>query len=365
MLKAALTIFLIFVLSLQISIADEFSSINLLENSQYFDDEYQMFVPWNGQNSNSVLLTVIDLGKVETGHLFIKHPPLYALFADSILIYRNRVASELTFEIDNLKKKFGNRRVQLIHDAEYFNRANLKVELRKQSVYSKNDLLYAKEKANNEIHLSVMITLILFLIVGLIKALLPREFDFYFSGVFLTSPRLTIDKFLGDSINPFLLLLAAVFVSLILLTHIIDIRYFSFSDERLLGFRIDSTVMQFILVLIATAAFLIFKRFAYLIFFWLKQEMKDFSSLWRTYLLSFSNLCFWYFIIFSVPTLLLPNFEFGNFFQILFFIFAALNAVGGIMVYTNFKLNMSLFTIAGLFVADILPVILIVHFLTF
>ncbi len=337
---------------------------DLIFQSELLDEAKGIRIPWNGGNTSSAILTKIYPSLSDDLTLNIVHPKNYSLFLNGVLIYRNKKADSLQVGLKDLKAKTTFLKLDLQHKAENLNAGNLKVLITKTSEIKENQIFRTEKREGNNSTLKI-IFLCLFFILALIRVLSKREFDFYFSGTFLKSPRLTLEKFLGDSINPFLLFLSILFLVMVLNSFVYNFDHFEYDYSKYFGFDPDNEIFKMGLFVILIIVFLFLKRTLYLLYSWMRQETRNFSALWRTYLLSFSNLSFWYFLLCSIPLLLLSNLEFGNYFQFLFFIFAALNAIGGIMTHLNFNLKADLLTISGILAIDVFPIILLVHLLTF
>lgn len=366
MLKKSLVLVLFLFLAASVKVnASQYNTIeDLVFKSEKIDKSSGIRVPWNSANTSSSIFTKLDTAWSGSLIINIVHPKNYSLFLNKILIYRAKAPDSIQFTLEELRKIGRIKQLELEHFSDLLNSGNLKARLIKKTDSIESSIIDKKERIIHKPYLE-SIFLGFFFALAMVRILSKREFDFYFSGNFLRSPRLTIEKFLGDSINPLLLLLAILVLAVLLNTFIYDFDYFNYEFRTFFGLRINNNWIKTGLLSFLIVLYLFLKRSFYLFYLWIRQETRNFSSLWRTYLLSFSNLSFWYFLLCSIPLLLLSNLELGNYFQILFFIFAALNAVGGIMTYLNFNIKADLLTISGILAIDVFPIILLVHLLTF
>jgi hypothetical protein len=335
-----------------------------IPDAEYYDESFGILVPWDGYNTTTNIVTPIPSGLLRLGDLEIYHPENYSLFIDEKLYYRSESEDSLILKGSEILRYSKRDTVWLTHKAGVMNRDLIGVRVsREDSDYA--PAVFKSAETHRKSQMKIFLYLLLLLAFVLVRTMSAREFDFYFSGMYIRSPRLSLEKFMGDSLNPFLIFLSTVTISLILLEHIDSLDLLKYQKINFDLLNTNSVIFSFLLVLTSVIVYLLIKRTMYLIFMWLREEQREFSGVWRSYLLSFTNLTFWFFLLYSIPLLLFPNFDFGKFFQIIFFIFAALNAVGGIMVYSNFRIKADLIIISGILAIDIFPIILLVQLLTF
>lgn len=335
-----------------------------LSNARYFDEAYRIDVPWDGYNTNTLIHTPIPTQFLKSGDLVIRHPLDYSLFIDDQLFYRSVMSDSTVIPAFEILKHANRDTIRLTHSASVLNKENFGVWVLGEDADFAPGVLNMADKRRVD-QTVLFLHLLVLLAYVLVRTLSAREFEFYFSGLYIRSPRLSLEKFMGDSLNPLLIFLSALTVSLILIDHIDSLNLLRYQKLNLDFINTNSRFFSFLLVLLTVILYLGVKRTFYFIYMWLKQQQREFSGVWRSYLLSFTNLTFWFFLLYTIPLLLFPNFEIGKFFQIIFFIFAALNAVGGIMVYSNFRIKADLITISGILAIDIFPIILLVQLLTF
>lgn len=328
-------------------------------------NEDSIYLPWDGNRTKDDLYLKYTIPD-KNAFLKIEHNHGISLFIENQLYYHKEGLETIEIDSRNILAISDAKTVQLvIHPISEINKDEIRI-----GIFEVNQLEGSSPLEHNELiadnsNFPPGLFLFLFFVLGLVKFNLKREFDFYFSGQFLSSPRLTLEKFLGDSLNPFLLILSILLSSIFIAPHIEYNLNFLESSIDSQGLMEYGGLFHVLYTFMAITGFLLFKRTAYWLYTWLIKEGRLFSSIWRNCLLVFCNLSFWFFIIYGLALMLFPNLEFDRLFKILFFIFAALNAIGGITIYSNLRMKIDMIAISGILAVEIFPILLLIQLLTF
>lgn len=328
------------------------------------EKDKSVLIPWDGNSTSYALVNKLD-NKQRNRIIEIIHPENYSLFIDQKLVYQAIEKDTLRLSLDSILYLKDKKSLIFRHEAELFKPENFNITLIPEKTNPDVEYFSTESIPIYKKSIDSNVFLLFFFLIAIIKFGLSREFEFYFSGNFFQTPKLILDKFLGDSISPLLLFFAVLLFGIILfpysgLERILEITGIAENSNDLI-YRLFGILLSVISVI----SFLVFKRFSYWFFLWVKNDLKNLSGLWRNYLLTFTNLSFWFFLIFSITSFVLPNLDFSKLFQILFFIFAALNAVLGIMAYSFLKIRFDLITLSAVLAIEIFPIVLLIQFLTF